>query len=105
MLTSISTSWGWLWRALASASSPELAVMCGAHSVQLVSALLRSGHAVIDYLRAETANWLREQGVELAADESHGARDWLADYRAKVVPFAVGSRLWIDPQRIRAFTA
>jgi dihydroorotate dehydrogenase (fumarate) len=40
------------------------AVMCGAHSVQLVSALLRSGHAVIDYLRAETANWLREHGYE-----------------------------------------
>lgn len=39
-----------------------------------------------------------EQGVELSADEAHGATDWLAAYRARVVPFAVGRRLWIDPR-------
>lgn len=38
------------------------------------------------------------QGIELAADETHGATDWLAAYRARVVPFAVGRRLWIDPR-------
>lgn len=38
------------------------------------------------------------QGVELAADQIHAATDWLAHYRAQVVPFAVGRTLWLDPR-------
>jgi ribosomal protein L11 methyltransferase len=34
------------------------------------------------------------EGIELGRLDS---RDWLAEYRSRVSPFAVGSRWWIDP--------
>jgi ribosomal protein L11 methyltransferase len=40
----------------------------------------------------------REQGVELAADGEEAATDWLASYRARVQPFAVGRTLFVDPR-------
>ncbi|MCB9887596.1 MAG: dihydroorotate dehydrogenase-like protein [Planctomycetes bacterium] len=40
------------------------AVMCGAHCVQLVAAMMRSGTGVVGELRAAVAAWLQEHGYE-----------------------------------------
>ena len=40
------------------------AVMCGAHCVQLVAAMMRSGTGVVGELRAGVAAWLQEHGYE-----------------------------------------
>ena len=50
------------------------AVMCGAHAVQLVSSLLRSGPDRIETLRTEVAAWLQEHGYESLA-QMRGSMD------------------------------
>lgn len=44
------------------------AVMAGAHVVQLVSSLLRSGPAALERIRNEFAYWMEEKGYERMAD-------------------------------------
>lgn len=50
------------------------AVLCGAHAVQLVSSLLRSGPDRIETLRTEVAAWLQEHGYESLA-QMRGSMD------------------------------
>ena len=50
------------------------AVMCGAHAVQLVSSLLRSGPDRIETLRAEVAQWMGEHGYE-SLQQMRGSMD------------------------------
>jgi dihydroorotate dehydrogenase (fumarate) len=49
-------------------------VMCGAHAVQLVAALLRGGLDAVERLRTDTARWLREHGYDSLA-QMRGSMD------------------------------
>ncbi len=50
------------------------AVMCGAHCVQLVAAMMRSGTGVVGELRAGVAAWLQEHGYE-SLQQMRGSMD------------------------------
>jgi ribosomal protein L11 methylase PrmA len=64
------------------------------HSIAVAS--LQSERAPL-YPGPMTSSWV-EQGIKMVCEELVAETDWLAVYRERARPFAVGRTFWIDPR-------